>query len=240
MYLLYYPVYFLIGLCMGSFLSLCADRLSRGESLLWPPSHCDRCGARLGLLDLVPLWSYWRSGGRCRKCGVKLPRRLWQQELAAGFLFLLLGLGKGPSAALFFLYFFVSCLLITIWLDWQEQYIYDCILGVLLAGGLVRAIYFGSLPQALLGALVLGILMGGIYLAARGGMGLGDVKLCAVLSIWIGVEGGLWCLFLSSLFGILGAGILHLVRHRSLKEPLPYAPFLCGSALVVYLAAGNL
>ena len=55
--------YILAGLCTGSFLALCADRLPRGESLFFPASHCDACGHRLGFFDLIPLWSYLRLGG---------------------------------------------------------------------------------------------------------------------------------------------------------------------------------
>ena len=98
--------YFCSGLCVGSFLSLCASRLPRGESILWPPSHCDACGVRLGVRDLIPLWSFWHFGGQCRRCGSRLPNRLWQQELAVGILFLGLGLGQRPDSALFFRFYF--------------------------------------------------------------------------------------------------------------------------------------
>lgn len=68
--------YILAGLCTGSFLALCADRLPRGESLFFPASHCDACGHRLGFFDLIPLWSYLRLGGRCRYCLAPLKKDL--------------------------------------------------------------------------------------------------------------------------------------------------------------------
>ena len=106
---------------------------------------------------------------------------------------------------------------------------------MLLGGGLVRAFLTGLFWEALWGALVLGVVMLVIYWAARGGMGFGDVKLCAVLGLWLGAGRGLWALFLSSLAGCLGAAVLFLLRRRSPREPRPYAPFLCGSALFVHV-----
>lgn len=78
--------YILAGLCTGSFLALCADRLPRGESLFFPASHCDACGHRLGFFDLIPLWSYLRLGGRCRYCLAPLKKDLLWWEVGMGAL----------------------------------------------------------------------------------------------------------------------------------------------------------
>ena len=69
-------IYFLTGLCAGSFVGLCADRMKNGVSICWPPSHCEACGRRLGPKDLVPVVSYLYRKGRCGYCRTPLSRDL--------------------------------------------------------------------------------------------------------------------------------------------------------------------
>ncbi len=57
-----------LGLALGSFLELASDRLRRGESLLWPPSHCRTCAHPLTPAELIPIVSYLVQRGRCRAC----------------------------------------------------------------------------------------------------------------------------------------------------------------------------
>lgn len=58
----------LVGLTLGSFINLAADRLPRGESLVSPRSHCRLCGRRLNIVDLLPVLGYALRGGRCATC----------------------------------------------------------------------------------------------------------------------------------------------------------------------------
>ncbi len=74
----------LIGLFVGSFLNVCIDRIPEGRSLLWPPSHCQGCGAAIATYDLVPVLNYLWLRGRCRACGVRISWRMPLVEVAAG------------------------------------------------------------------------------------------------------------------------------------------------------------
>jgi prepilin signal peptidase PulO-like enzyme (type II secretory pathway) len=58
----------LVGLLLGSFINLAADRLPRGESVIRPRSHCRRCGRVLNAVDLLPVLGYALRGGRCATC----------------------------------------------------------------------------------------------------------------------------------------------------------------------------
>jgi leader peptidase (prepilin peptidase) / N-methyltransferase len=58
----------LVGLMVGSFINLAADRLPRGESVIRPRSHCRACGRQLNTLDLIPVVGYLLRGGRCATC----------------------------------------------------------------------------------------------------------------------------------------------------------------------------
>lgn len=117
--------YILAGLCTGSFLALCADRLPRGESLFFPASHCDACGHRLGFFDLIPLWSYLRLGGRCRYCLAPLKKDLLWWEVGMGGSFALLGRGTAPSPLLFLTFYLFSFLVLISVMDGKEKFVYD-------------------------------------------------------------------------------------------------------------------
>jgi len=75
---------FPLGLAIGSFLELAADRLSHGESLLWPPSHCRVCSHRLTPAELVPILSYVAQHGRCRACDSPIGRGVPIREAVSG------------------------------------------------------------------------------------------------------------------------------------------------------------
>jgi len=57
-----------LGMALGSFVELATDRIPRGESLLWPPSHCTTCHHRLTVDELIPVISYLVQHGRCVAC----------------------------------------------------------------------------------------------------------------------------------------------------------------------------
>jgi prepilin signal peptidase PulO-like enzyme (type II secretory pathway) len=73
-----------LGLALGSFFELALDRLPRGESLLWPPSHCRTCAHRLTVDELVPVISYLAQRGRCRACDTPIGRGVPIREALSG------------------------------------------------------------------------------------------------------------------------------------------------------------
>lgn len=84
-----------LGMAFGSFFELVLDRLPRGESILWPPSHCRTCSRRLTADELVPVISYLVQRGRCRGCDTPIPRGVPIREglsgLALGVPWLIVG-----------------------------------------------------------------------------------------------------------------------------------------------------
>jgi leader peptidase (prepilin peptidase) / N-methyltransferase len=97
-----YLFIFLIGLFVGSFLNVVADRVVRGEKFLTGRSHCDFCNTVLKVVDLVPVFSFLSTGGRCRYCERKLSIAYPLSEVFTGLLFVmaasLANLGVGFSA----------------------------------------------------------------------------------------------------------------------------------------------
>jgi prepilin signal peptidase PulO-like enzyme (type II secretory pathway) len=78
----------LVGMMLGSFINLAADRLPRHESLVHPRSHCRSCGRVLNLVDLIPLAGYMIRGGRCATCGASIGASSPAVEVLCGGLML--------------------------------------------------------------------------------------------------------------------------------------------------------
>jgi prepilin signal peptidase PulO-like enzyme (type II secretory pathway) len=73
-----------LGAAFGSFFEVVLDRVPRGESLLWPPSHCRTCRRRLTADELVPVISYLAQHGRCRACDTPIGRGVPVREALSG------------------------------------------------------------------------------------------------------------------------------------------------------------
>jgi prepilin signal peptidase PulO-like enzyme (type II secretory pathway) len=86
----------LVGLMVGSFINLAADRIPRQESLIAPPSHCRACGRRLNVVDLVPVVGYLVRRGRCATCGVSIGVSAPVVELVSGAIMLMAVALLGP------------------------------------------------------------------------------------------------------------------------------------------------
>src|SRR3954451_13458732 len=75
---------FLGGLVVGSFLTVVAHRVPRGESIVGPRSRCPSCGAQIGARDNVPVFSWALLRGRARCCGARISIRYPLTELGLG------------------------------------------------------------------------------------------------------------------------------------------------------------
>ena len=73
-----------LGAALGSFFEVVLDRVPRGESLLWPPSHCRTCRRRLTADELIPVISYLAQRGRCRACDTPIGRGVPIREALSG------------------------------------------------------------------------------------------------------------------------------------------------------------
>ena len=116
-----------VGIAIGSFLNVCIDRLPSRKSLVSPPSHCDSCQHRLGLLDNIPIFSYLFLRGRCRYCGARIPTRVFLVEFITGMLFLLAFWRYGLTAQFGVTAFWCCVFLVIIFIDWEHKLILDVI-----------------------------------------------------------------------------------------------------------------
>ena len=225
----------LVGMVVGSFLNVVIDRLPRGESLVFPSSRCEACGRGLSTRDLLPVLSYLMLRGKCRYCSVPISWRLPLVELLTGGLFAFLGWRLGPGLELISALVYVALFVPIFFIDLREGIIPDVIVfpGMALALGL--ALLEGRAIPALVGGGVgFGLLLA-IYLLARGGMGLGDVKLVGLLGLINGWPLVLVALLLAFVSGGLLASVFLALRLKGRKAPIPFGPFLVGGSFVALL-----
>jgi leader peptidase (prepilin peptidase)/N-methyltransferase len=233
------------GLVFGSFLNVVVHRLPRGMSLVRPGSHCPKCGAPVRWFDNIPVLSYLLLGGRCRACRATISLCYPLVELAAGVIAAAVVARFGLTLQGLEAMLLVMLLLPLALIDLEHHLLPDVLTlpGIVLglagsaAGGFVPLL--NSVIGALVGAAVPYVVIV-VYRRLRGveGMGLGDVKLLAMIGAFLGWRGVLLTLGLAATAGaLLGLTLIALGRGRRDTE-LPFGTFLAGAATIV-LFAGN-
>jgi leader peptidase (prepilin peptidase)/N-methyltransferase len=240
---LFLAIFTVLGLSVGSFLNVCSDRLPAGRSIINPPSACDACQKRLGFRDLVPVFSYLWLRGRCRYCHTPIPWRLPAVEAAMGVVFPLLYWYYGLSLELGFSLVYTCLLTLIMLIDIEHQLIPDKVVYP----GMVLALAFSPFQPALgtgAGLRVISAVSGGaaglvvmllFFLLARGGMGLGDVKMAAMLGLITGFPRVFVALFLAVIAGGLVAAALLSLGLKKRRQPIPFGPFLFIGTMAVVI-----
>lgn len=230
----------LLGLVMGSFLTCLAMRSVSGASVLRGRSHCDSCGHVLGVPDLVPVFSWLFSRGRCRYCGVKLPAKYPALELLCGVIYVSLLLRFDVTWDLALYAALMTLLFPASLVDLDIQELPD---GFLLAAAVAffpLAWLAGGLPlivRGLIGAVALFVPMLLIVLLfdklmGRETMGGGDLKLIAVLGLYFGWQQGVLLIILACLLGLLMALLTGSAKART---AFPFGPALSAAAWLTAL-----
>jgi leader peptidase (prepilin peptidase)/N-methyltransferase len=228
----------LIGLCIGSFLNVLADRLPKGQNVLWGRSRCDHCKRNLRWYELVPVVSYVFLYGKCLRCkkAISIQYPLVECMTAIGFVFLYVQYFTSTVV------FVSSCVIFSSFLvmfvaDFKYQIIPDSMIVIGTLGTVLLA--FQGHSQSVLaihcisgiGALAFFFLL---WLITRGrGIGLGDVKLSFLLGLLLGYPQTIVALYIAFLTGALAGVILILARIKSLKSKIAFGPFLIMGTVIV-------
>lgn len=230
-----------MGLLIGSFLTVVVDRVPRGASVVQPPSACGACGNRLTALDLVPIASWLVLRGKCRHCRTSIGYEPLIIEFATAAIFVLFGLKFGADPVLPAFCVLGAALVALVWIDLHEfrlpreitytAFLISSILIVIaaLANGEPERIW-----MAALGAAIALALMALIYAVSRGGMGDGDVRLAPLLGLHLGyLNPGIAPvgLFFGFLIGAVVGVLAMAVGKAGRKTALPFGPFLAVGAV---------
>jgi leader peptidase (prepilin peptidase)/N-methyltransferase len=236
----------IFGLMIGSFLNVCISRMPEDISILTPPSRCPSCGTPLAWRDNVPVLSWLILRGQCRTCHAAISRRYPVVELATAGVFVLQGvmlggsplttegLGLALASRLVF-----SALLVALLVTDLETFRLP---NPLTYFGIVSGVAFSAAgPLGLTSSLVGAAVGGGILLAIReawkrikgvDAMGLGDVKMLAMIGAFLGWQQVWLVLLLSSVVGaVIGVG-LAVGGRGTMQTKLPFGVFLAIAALV--------
>lgn len=236
---------FIFGTVVGSFLNVCIYRIPEGESIAVPASHCRTCKKPVAFYDNIPLISFMLLKGKCRSCGTPLSWQYPLVELASGLLSAacIVKWGVGYTYAVGFL--FCAALTVVTFIDLRHQIIPDVIslpgivVGLVVSLVLPRISFLDSLLGAALGGAILLVIRLAYYaLTRQEGMGLGDVKLLAMMGAFLGWQSLLFIIMVASFSGALvGIGAM-IIRKRDRRYQIPFGPFLSLGA-VSYLLWGR-
>jgi len=237
----------LFGLILGSFINVCIHRIPRKESLVRPPSACPQCNKRIRFYDNIPLISYVILRGKCRFCKKPIPLRYPVVELLTGLLSVALFVKYGLTAH-YLLYFLFSASLVTVtFIDLRHKIIPDVISlpGILMGLAAVSLFRLNGLSwkDSLIGMIIGGgllYLIGVSYewIRKKEGMGMGDVKLLAMIGAWMGYMALPYIILLSSLTGIILGGGSLLLTKKDLGQRIPFGPFLVlGTLMTLFFEA---
>jgi leader peptidase (prepilin peptidase)/N-methyltransferase len=228
------------GAVVGSFLNVCIYRLPRNESIAWPASRCPACQRRLRWFENVPLVAYAVLGGRCRTCRAPIGTRYPIVEAVTAVMFAAAWWHYGPGLLLASRLLFGCALIVLFAIDLEHHLLPN----VITLPGILVGLAFSLVTDPGLFASVAGVVAGGgvlyaiaeVYYRLRHeeGLGMGDVKMLAMIGAFVGWKLAFATLVMASFAGSVIGLLLIATGRGTLKYALPFGTFLAlGAALAV-------
>jgi leader peptidase (prepilin peptidase)/N-methyltransferase len=227
------------GLIVGSFLNVVAYRLPRRESLVTPGSRCPGCGTAIKPYDNLPVVGWLMLRGRCRACGEQISPRYLVVELLTGVLAVAVVLVKHSAYDIVLGLVLVGILVPIALIDLEHRVIPNKITAPAALGAVAIGLALNSshVPEQLIAGAAAGGFLLAFALAYPRGMGMGDVKLAAVLGLYLGRSVAVAVLFAVLAGTIVGGLIMARVGvARGRKTVVPFGPFLAAGGVVALLA----
>ncbi len=235
-YLMFYPIVFFYGICIGSFLNVVIYRLPENESLIKRSSHCMKCGAKIRFRDLVPIFSWLFLRGKCHSCGEKISPRYPIVEALNGIIYLVTFAVMDFNAHSILCCIFFSILICVGFIDYDTQTMDLGMLALILVLAVPDALLSDavSLPDRLIGLVCISVpffLIGEIVAIYKKkktgerirGIELGDTILMAASGALIGWK----AVCISAFFGIMLAAVGGLIsKYRSGESIFAFGPYL--------------
>jgi leader peptidase (prepilin peptidase)/N-methyltransferase len=224
------------GLIFGSFATVVAHRMPRHESFVTGRSRCPSCGATIAAYDNIPVVSWLLLRGRCRHCDARIPARypLTELGMAALFAATVLILGTDDVTELALGLAFCAMLVVVTLTDLERRVIPNAVLaaGAVVAVGVAAVGDPSSLPdRAIAGAAAGGFLFLVALLYPRG-MGMGDVKLAAVMGLYLGRAVAPALLIGFAAGAVVGLALIARRGVSARKQAVPFGPFLALGGVV--------
>ncbi len=233
------PGSILLGACVGSFLNVCISRWKSGEQIIFSSSHCPYCCEFIRWYDNIPLLSFILLRAKCRFCNKPIS---WQYPLVEIITAVLFGLSFYCFRGLFLVttsYFFVSFIVLLVVSDLKWKLLPHPFTNLFIFSGLFFSkgysmVTYLNLFQAVSNFMLLGFLLYGMTQIIPNGLGGGDIKMGAGLTIWLGLSKSLMALLLAFGLGSFMVLPLFLLKRITKKSMIPFGPFLAGSSILLW------
>lgn len=237
-------VLFLLGISIGSFINVLIDRVPYNLSILGR-SHCDHCKHKLGVLDLIPLLSFIILNGRCRYCKAKINPRNFIVEATLGTLFVFVFIYYSSVLSLEFFYslFILSSLITIFFIDLKHQIIPDKITypAILISLLFVILNHQSSVFNYIFSAIGASVFFLILFILTKGkGLGFGDVKLAALMGLFLGFPKIIIAIYSAFLTGAIFGLILILWKKKGLKDKIAFGPFLVAGTILSFFLGDHL
>ena len=241
MEILYLTLFFIFGSIMGSFFFFLSVRVTKGESILKPRSHCEKCGHILKWYELIPILSFLIQGGKCRKCKTKLNIGYIFMEICTGVLFAVCYHVFGLSLNLLVALIFVSSLIITIISDIEYMVILDEVLITAILGIIVVYLFNIGIRETAIKVLsatgsfitMLAIKKMGDIMFKQESLGGGDIKLMFLIGLVLGYPLSICNIFLATFIAFPIALVMLITNKDNI---IPFGPFLSMAALTLFVS----
>jgi leader peptidase (prepilin peptidase) / N-methyltransferase len=221
-----------LGAIVGSFLNVCIYRLPLGKSIVWPSSACPFCGRELSWYENIPVVSFLALRARCRTCAAPISGRYPVVEALTAVMFAAAWWYYGPQPLLASR-LILGCALIVLFAIDLEHHLLP---NVITLPGVVVGLLFSFFTDPGWQAALFGILVGGgvlfgvaeAYYRVRHeeGLGMGDVKMLAMIGAFLGWKLTLLTLMMASLCGTIIGVLLIVTKRGGMKYALPFGTFL--------------
>ena len=233
-------LFFIVGM-MGasifSFLNVVVYRFPRKISFVKGTSICESCHHRLYLWDMIPIFSWFILGGKCKYCKAKISIRNPLIELLGAIyaMGLLYYYGYTPKMALLFAFF--SLLTVIALIDQDTMEIPDEFVIISLILGIASIGVFTDLPlvSRMVGIFIISVPMLILAVVIPGAFGGGDIKLMAACGILLGVKLEVISTFIAIMLGGIYGAILLISKKKGRKEHFAFGPFLCIGMVIAIL-----
>ena len=242
---------FAVGAVVGSFLNVVIHRYPREESIVFPASHCPKCNVPIRAYDNIPILSYLLLLGRCRSCRAPISPRYPVVELANALFYLAIFQRTDVALAFLPLAALASMTIVLIFIDAEIHILPNAITypGVIIgfAIGALPAVSSLATSRSLIESAAGAVIGAGFLLAIAlayklvrrmEGMGLGDVKMMAMVGAALGWQGVLEVMLVGSVVGALIGVPIALQTAKKMRYELPFGVFL-GYATLIILFFGD-
>ncbi len=231
---------FILGAILGSFYNVVGYRLPKGESIVYPSSHCPNCNHKLSFLELIPILSYILQKGRCKNCKEKISLFYPIFEGLTGVLFVLSYISFGLDLKIIIVLTFISMIIIIVVSDYHYLIISDEVLiffAIILLIEIVCINGFNAGISAILDGLLSFITMFlikkfGDFIFKKESMGGGDIKLMFLFGMVLSYPIAILSIFVGSLFGL---PIALLILYKKNDHVIPFGPFLALGGVILLL-----